>query len=84
MCESIKEEAIKEEIKEEESVEDPISIHKESENRNVIEDIKEDIKEEESIEDTSACDQETGINRLCIPQFCTTNILHQVFTANYP
>ena len=38
--ESIKEEDIKEEIKEEESVDDPLSIHQEAENSNICEVIK--------------------------------------------
>ena len=42
--EPIKEEDIKEEENEKEGVDDPLSIHKETENRNVCEDIKEEIK----------------------------------------
>ena len=38
--ESIKEEDIKEEITEEERVDDPLSIHQEIENRNIYQDIK--------------------------------------------
>ena len=49
--ESIKEEDIKEEIKEEESVDDPLSIHQEAENSNICEVIKEEVKEEESVDD---------------------------------
>ena len=49
--ESIKEEDIKEEINEEESVDDPLSIHQEIENRNIYQDIKEEVKEEESVDD---------------------------------
>ena len=48
--ETIKVENIKEEIKEEESDEDPLSIHKEIVNSNVCDDIKEEIKEEESVD----------------------------------
>ena len=49
--ESIKGEDIKEEINEEESVDDPLTIHQETENINVYEDIKGEIKEEESVDD---------------------------------
>ena len=58
---SIKEEDIKEEINEERSVGDPLSIHQDTESSNIFEDIKEEIikeenvpegfKEEESVED---------------------------------
>ena len=49
--EGIKLEDIKEEIKEEESVEDPRSIHQENENSYIYDDIKEEVKEEESVDD---------------------------------
>jgi KRAB domain-containing zinc finger protein len=49
--ESFKVEDIKEEIKEEEVVEDSFTIHQEIENSNVCEDIKEEIKELESVYD---------------------------------
>ena len=49
--ESIKEEDIKEEINEEESVDDPLTIHQEAENSNICEVIKEEVKEEESVDD---------------------------------
>ena len=38
-------------MNEEGIVEDPLSIHQETENRNVCEDIKEEVKEEESVDD---------------------------------
>ena len=46
--ETIKEENIKEEIKEVESVEDPLNIPQRIENSNICEDIKEEVNEEES------------------------------------
>ena len=46
--ETIKEEDIKEEIKEEESVEDPLTIHQVIENGNICEDFKKEINEEET------------------------------------
>ena len=49
--ETIKIEDIKGEINEEESVEDPLSIHQETENSNICEGIKEELKEEESVDD---------------------------------
>ena len=50
--ESIKEEDIKEEIKEgQESVDDPLTIHQEIENISVCENIKEEIKEEKNVDD---------------------------------
>jgi hypothetical protein len=49
--EGIKLEAIKEEINEEESVDDPLPIHQETENSNNCEDIKKEVKEEESVDD---------------------------------
>ena len=58
--ESIKIEDIKEEMNEEESVEDPLSIHQETENSNICEDIKEKVKEEESVEVLSFNYQELG------------------------
>ena len=44
-CESIKEEDIKEEIKDEKCVDYPLSIHQENENIDSCEDIKEELKE---------------------------------------
>jgi hypothetical protein len=49
--ESIKIEDIKEEMNEEESVDDPLTIHQKTENSNICEDIKEEVKEEESVDD---------------------------------
>ena len=49
--EFIKLEDIKEEIKEEERVDDPLSIHQEIEGSKICEDIKEEVKEEDSVED---------------------------------
>jgi hypothetical protein len=49
--ESIEEEDIKEEINEEESVDDALTNHQETENINICEDIKEEDKEEESVDD---------------------------------
>ena len=49
--ESFKGENIKEEINEEESVDDPLTIHQETESSNICEDIKEEVKEEESVDD---------------------------------
>ena len=48
--EAIKEEDIKKEINEEESVDDPLSIHQDIEKSNVCEDIKKEVKEEESVD----------------------------------
>jgi uncharacterized Zn-finger protein len=48
--EIIKEEDINEEKKEEETVDDPLTIHQEIEKSNGCEEIKEEIKEEESVE----------------------------------
>jgi hypothetical protein len=53
-------ESIKEEIKEEESVDDPLSIHQEAENSNICEVIKEEVEEEESVDDSSFNQQELG------------------------
>ena len=63
--ESIKEEDIKEEINEEESVDDPLSIHQETENRNNCEDIKEEINEEESVDNPLSIHQETEYSNIC-------------------
>ena len=49
--ETMKIEDIKEEINEEESVEDPLSIHQETRTINICDDIKEEVKEEESVYD---------------------------------
>ena len=49
-----------EEIKEEESVEDQLSVHQETENSNICEDIKEEVEEEESVDDSSFYQQELG------------------------
>ena len=49
--ETIKIEDIKGEIVEEESDEDPLSIHHKTENSNICEDIKEKVKKEESVDD---------------------------------
>jgi hypothetical protein len=58
---SIKIEDIKEEMNEVESVDDPLTIHQEIENRNVCEDIKkEEIIEEENVEVPSFNQQEIG------------------------
>ena len=51
---------IKEEIKNEASVDDPHPIHQEIENRNICDDMKKDIKEEESVEDTLTNQHELG------------------------
>ena len=56
--ENIKLEDIKGELNEEESVEDPLSIHQETENNNICEDIKEEINEEESVDDPLSVHQE--------------------------
>ena len=55
---SIKDEDIKEEINEEESVDNPQSIQQETENRNICEDIKEEINEEESVNNPLTIQQE--------------------------
>jgi hypothetical protein len=57
--ESIKEEDIKEEINEEENVDDPFTIHQEIENSNVCGNIKEEIKEEKRVDDPLAIEGET-------------------------
>ena len=61
--ESIKEEDNKEEMKEEESVDDPLTIHQEIENSNICEDIKGEMNEEESIDDPLSLQKETTIQR---------------------
>ena len=64
--EAIKVEDIKEEMNEDESVEDPLSVHKETKNTLThsfdikVEDIKEKIKVEESVKDPLTVQQETG------------------------
>ena len=59
--ESIKIEDIKEEMNEEESVEDPLPIHQGIENSNICEDIKkEEIMEDENVEVPSFNQQEIG------------------------
>ena len=58
--ETIKIEDIKGEINEEESFEDPLSIHEETEYSNICEDIKEEVKEEENDEVPSFNQQELG------------------------
>jgi uncharacterized Zn-finger protein len=57
--ESIKEEDIKEEVKEIESVYDPLTIHQEIENRNFWENIKKEIKEEKNVDDPLSIEGET-------------------------
>jgi uncharacterized Zn-finger protein len=59
--ESIKEEDIKKEIKEEESFDNPLTIGK----SNICENIKEEIKEEESINDSLPIHQEVGNSNVC-------------------
>ena len=49
--ESIKEEDIKEEIKDDEGVDDTLTIHQQIESNNVCNDIKEEIKNEASVDD---------------------------------
>ena len=63
--ESIKEEDIKEEIKEEESVGDPLTIHQEIDNSYVCEDIKEELKGEESVDDPLTIHQEIENSNIC-------------------
>jgi hypothetical protein len=58
--ESIKLEDIKEEIQEEESVDDPLIIHQGIKNSNICEDMKEEIKEEENFENTLTNTEEIG------------------------
>jgi uncharacterized Zn-finger protein len=58
--ESIKLEDIKEEIQEEESVDDPLIIHQGIENSNICEDMKEEIKEEDNFENTLTNKEEIG------------------------
>ena len=48
---TIKIEDIKDEINKVESVDDPLSIHQDTENSNICEVIKEEVKEEESVDD---------------------------------
>ena len=50
---------IKEEVNEEESVDDPLTIHQEIENSNVCGNIKEEIKEEENVDDPLSIEGET-------------------------
>ena len=59
-------EDIKEEIKVEESVDGPLTIHEETENINICEDIKKDVKKEESVEVYSFNQQEIGNTNLGI------------------
>ena len=56
--ETIKIEDIKEELNEEKSVEDSLSVHEKTENNIICEDIKEEVKEEESIDDPPINQQE--------------------------
>ena len=58
--ESIKEEDIKEEINEEGSDKNPLSIHQKTRKSNICEDFKEEVIEEESIDDSSFNQQELG------------------------
>ena len=51
-------ENIKEEINEEESVEDPLFIHQETEKSNICENIKEEVEEEESVDDPLSIQEE--------------------------
>ena len=75
--ESIKIGEIKEEVNEEESVGDPLSIHQETENNNICEDIKEEMKEEESVDDPlSIHDGERRIN-IC------TEVREEVFGDDF-
>ena len=56
--EFIKEEVIKEETNEDESVDDPLTIHVKIENRNICDDIKEELKEGvENVEDPLSMNQ---------------------------
>jgi uncharacterized Zn-finger protein len=61
--ETIKKEDIKGEINEEESDEDPLSIHQETENSNICEDITEEVKEGENVEVSFLNQQEKGNDR---------------------
>jgi hypothetical protein len=61
--ETIKKEDIKGEINEEESEEDPLSIHQKTEHSNIWEDIKEEVKEEENVEVSSFNQQKIGNDR---------------------
>ena len=63
--EIIKIEDIKGEINEEESDEDPLSIHQENKNSKICKDIKEEVKEEESDEDPLSIHQETENSNVC-------------------
>ena len=73
--ESIKEEDIKEETKDDESVDDTLTIHQETENINVCEDIKKEIKNEatfDDLENRNICDdikeeikEETKYSSIC-------------------
>ena len=63
--EAIKIEDIIEEVNEEESVEDPLSIHQETEKSKICEDIKEEVKEEERVEDPLSIHQETEKSNIC-------------------
>jgi hypothetical protein len=57
--ECIKIEDIKEEINEEESVDDPLNVYPEIGNRNACEYIKEEIKKKESVDDPLSFQEET-------------------------
>ena len=59
--ETIKIEAIKGDINYKESVEDQLSIHKETENSNICKDIKGEINEEEKVDDPLSIQGETTI-----------------------
>ena len=61
--ETIKIEDKRGEMNYEESVEDPLSIHQETENSNICKDIKGEINEEESIDDPLSIQRETTIKR---------------------
>ena len=60
--EPIKVETIKEETNEEESLEDPLSIHKKNRNTLVEENMRKAIKEEESVDDPLSIKRETTID----------------------
>ena len=63
--ESIKEEDIKDEIKNEESVDDPLTIHQKIENSNICKDIMEEVKEEESVDDPLTIHQKIENSNIC-------------------
>jgi hypothetical protein len=74
--ESLKLEDVKEEKQEEESIDDPLSIHQRIENSNICEDIKKEIKEEKNVDDPLTIHQEIENSNVCIMLKRNTSIIY--------